>query len=583
MALPLFYEMKRFETKNEIPVEKFKKFGKNSSVAENNFSITGYGNIELGENVHIDDNAFIQGDGGLTIGDNSHLGRNLVLHTLEKDHQGQRLPFDSNLIHKPVTIGKNVSIGMNVCIEPGTQIEDGCIIGNGAVVSGTIPALSIVSAPKATIIGQRDNEHYAVNDKSRVFAGQNGKVYQPEQKVENIGDKYQSNRALTELINYNGTKAIKKTYVKNEAGSLAFENEKEAYAQFKKYSWCPDLFEEGDHTLIFEYFPQEYRLDNIEIEQNESLLEEILWCLFELFNEGFAHGDFHSKNIFITPAGIKFIDFENTQKLAGNVDFFDSFDITGKGLNNPFDTGIMYLMYPLDCSVKNIFKINSVHEIRSALDARFKKQLFDSSLTFKTLKDTGERHVLNTKNIYSSFNLKNIKVNPAESQRNTEARIERFKITKRDIQNKRVLDIGSNIGATLLHLDVFEPAYMLGLEYDLDKVLLSGKLAKYNAIANIVFKQYDVENPDEEMIDQFEIVFCLAVIEHLKQKEKLFQLLGVVCTGKLYFEGNGTSDVQFIEKELRNAGFNKVEYLGFSNDEKKGSHNNNRPLFIATK
>jgi hypothetical protein len=56
--------------------------------------------------------------------------------------------------------------------------------------------------------------------------------------------------------------------------------------------------------------------------------------------------------------------------------------------------------------------------------------------------------------------------------------------------------------------------------------------------------------------------------------------LGTVCNSKLYFEGNGGSDIKFIEAGLKECGFKTINYLGFSSDEKNPS-NNYRPLFIA--
>ena len=266
------------------------------------------------------------------------------------------------------------------------------------------------------------------------------------------------------------------------------------------------------------------------------------------------------------------------------VDFFDSTDITGKALTNLFDNGRMYAMCPYDYSLCNIFNVKTIKGLKDCFDERLKEQLLDSSITFKTSKVEGKRHPLMVKNIYSSFDLKNTRVTPLESQRNTLVRIKRFKIKEKDLIGKKVLDIGSNIGATLLHLEKYKPSFMKGLEYDADKVALSNKLAKYNGIQNIVFEEYDIENPPEnKQEEEYEVVFCLAVIEHLKQKEKLYKLLGDVCSEKLYFEGNGNSDINVLEAGLKNAGFKSVTYLGFSNDEKKNTNNNNRPLFIALK
>ena len=105
-------------------------------------------NVVIGNNVHIGDNAWIKGQGGLTIGDNCHISRNFTLYTVNHRYEGNRLPYDEQLVKKPVVIGRNVWIGMNVCVVPGTTIGDGAIIGMGTVVSGDVPSRSIIGSEK---------------------------------------------------------------------------------------------------------------------------------------------------------------------------------------------------------------------------------------------------------------------------------------------------------------------------------------------------------------------------------------------------------------------------------------------------
>src|SRR5690606_23541026 len=123
-----------------------KKIGLNSFFWGQNHTISGCGNLEIGENVHINENAFIRAEGGVIIGDNTHISRNLVLYSINHDYQGDLIPYDNQMIKKEVLIGKNVWIGMNVCVVPGTTIGDGSIIGMGTTVSGDIPPLSIVGS-----------------------------------------------------------------------------------------------------------------------------------------------------------------------------------------------------------------------------------------------------------------------------------------------------------------------------------------------------------------------------------------------------------------------------------------------------
>lgn len=138
--------------------------------------VTGCEFIEIGDNVHIGDNAFIRGEGGLTIGENTHISRNLTLYTINHNYLGACLPYDEDMITKPVRIGRNVWIGMNVCIVPGTTIGEGAIVGMGTVVFGNVPPLAIVGAPSWQQIGERDKDHYECLDENGLFGGVGGRI-----------------------------------------------------------------------------------------------------------------------------------------------------------------------------------------------------------------------------------------------------------------------------------------------------------------------------------------------------------------------------------------------------------------------
>lgn len=146
------------------------------------FHVTGADNMVVGHNVHFGDNAFIRAEGGLEIGDNTHISRNLVLYTINHDYDGTRLPYDQNMIRKPVTIGRNVWIGMNVCIAPGTVIGDGAIIALGTSVSGNIPSMAIVGGGKRRMLGERDRAKYESLEAARAYGGPDGVSFQLEDR-----------------------------------------------------------------------------------------------------------------------------------------------------------------------------------------------------------------------------------------------------------------------------------------------------------------------------------------------------------------------------------------------------------------
>ena len=50
------------------------------------FRVSSPKNLHLGDNVHINSNAFIRAEGGLTIGDNTHISRNVVIYTMNHNY-----------------------------------------------------------------------------------------------------------------------------------------------------------------------------------------------------------------------------------------------------------------------------------------------------------------------------------------------------------------------------------------------------------------------------------------------------------------------------------------------------------------
>jgi 2-polyprenyl-3-methyl-5-hydroxy-6-metoxy-1,4-benzoquinol methylase len=82
--------------------------------------------------------------------------------------------------------------------------------------------------------------------------------------------------------------------------------------------------------------------------------------------------------------------------------------------------------------------------------------------------------------------------------------------------------------------------------------------------------------------ENFEIIFCLALIEHLYNKEQFIRKLASLCSGILFLEGNSTTDIDSLKRILILAGFHDVHFIGKSDDEKNES-NNNRPLLICKK
>jgi maltose O-acetyltransferase len=572
-------------------IENIKRFGTNSFFWGDIGKITCPENLEIGENVHIGNNSYIRAEGGVCIGDNTHISRNLVLYSINHNYQGVNLPYDNSFDNKPVKIGKNVWIGMNVCITPGTIIGDGAIIGMGTTVSGEVPRLTIIGSQKWRELRKRDKDHYNALDNLGRYGAINGQLYVNRNvMLYEIGDRKNSKRSILEVIDYNGEKAVKKLFLDTKDGKQSFNYEKLAIEKFQDYKWFPKVHEVKEMYIIYEYFDNEQRLDRSLKRYNTNMrtkvLKQIISVLIDIFSQNVAHRDFHSKNIFLTKnQEVKVIDFETIAvNIDNNSDFFNSYDVIGKGLESPYLTKNMCVFNSSEFSISKLFSVKDINEFKKLSESLLIDKLFETTSTFFTRRYLdNKRHSLKDHYIYTTFNLPYLKVNSKIGQRNIKKRLKKFGIVESLISGKKVLDIGSNTGGVLFELKKMNPKKAVGIEYDLEKVKLSNSIAKIHAFKNIEFLQIDVESMQflKDFNEKYDIVFCLAVVEHLKNKEVFINKLAQICSGILFLEGNSVTNVNETINALKQAGFINIEYLGLSDDE-KNNKNNNRPMFICS-
>ena len=144
-----------------------------------------------------------------------------------------------------------------------------------------------------------------------------------------------------------------------------------------------------------------------------------------------------------------------------------------------------------------------------------------------------------------------------------------------------MLDLGCNCGAMTLEAQQFQPAFSLGIEYDAEKIAVARSVARFNGLKNLEFRAGDVDILEPENVGgKSDVVFCLAINRHVKNPERLYESLGRVTGGVLFFEGNGGTEVDDVLQRLRAAGFVSVDFRGMSDDDCLPK-NNNRPVFVA--
>lgn len=138
-------------------------------------------------------------------------------------------------------------------------------------------------------------------------------------------------RAKVEVIDYNGKKAVKKTY---KAGKDRFLNrEKHVYGELsKECEFIPKLIDSGDNYIITPYLETVKFTDNEHVKKQllKKYKKEILSISEFFYNKGYALIDFHPGNLLITKEGLKVIDFEFLYQYESMPETSrESFDLVG--------------------------------------------------------------------------------------------------------------------------------------------------------------------------------------------------------------------------------------------------------------
>ncbi len=114
----------------------------------------------LGSNVNFN-GMTISGGGNITIGNNFHSGDNCLMISQNHNYDyGSAIPYDDTYILKDITIKDNVWFGSRVIVLGGVTIEEGAIIQAGSVVVSDIPYCGIAGGNPAKVFKYRDIEHY---------------------------------------------------------------------------------------------------------------------------------------------------------------------------------------------------------------------------------------------------------------------------------------------------------------------------------------------------------------------------------------------------------------------------------------
>ncbi|SDC34097.1 glycosyltransferase [Shouchella lonarensis] len=381
-----------------------------------------------------------------------------------------------------------------------------------------------------------------------------------------------------------GTPFIQKQFRDTPEATACFHNEKRAQEVFSKFSWLPKWHTSDERSFTTDMYAMDNRLDTLSHVLSESAKDEVLGqimsVILDLYVKGYAHRDIHARNIFCHN-GVQLIDYEYLIKYPDDhlPLFLESYDITGQGLPSPYNTQNMGFLNTHPLSISRVFHATLDKAIRT-LGTTLIHELTQVSQDFQK-KEGRHRHSFSRP--YCSFSLPKLTVTPQMAQRDGSRRLKKFEIKQTDLREKTLLDLGCHYGGMLFESQKLQPKMSLGIEFDHNKVHMGRKVAALNHLTNVHFKQGDIDHLTAQMIDgPYDIVYSLAMEAHVKDPHRMYQLLGDVTKELLLFEGNATTHVEEVKEKLQAVGFQKIDFIGFCDDDFMDVHNN-RPLFKAWK
>ncbi len=130
--------------------------------------------FEIGDAVFIGNQSFLQGrhDGRFIVGAHTWLGPHAYLDcrdlelgeyvgwgpgakVLGSEHTGEPVDvpiIQTDLVIKPVRVGRGADVGVNAVLLPGVTVAEGAIVGAGAVVTKDVPAYAVVGGVPAKLL-----------------------------------------------------------------------------------------------------------------------------------------------------------------------------------------------------------------------------------------------------------------------------------------------------------------------------------------------------------------------------------------------------------------------------------------------
>jgi hypothetical protein len=174
----------------------------------------------------------------------------------------------------------------------------------------------------------------------------------------------------------NGRRCVKKVFIRSAVGRRSFSNERLARNEFAGLDWMTPCIGFGrnwylQNWILCPMYPPDTRLDRIAFSlsrpERRHIAGQAVSIIYAIYRRGFAHRDFHARNLFYVDGRLKLIDFETMIAFPRKYrpPFLESYDITGSGLESPYLTGHMCYASRIPYSVSNVLGIG----ISEAIDS----------------------------------------------------------------------------------------------------------------------------------------------------------------------------------------------------------------------
>ncbi|MBI2924460.1 MAG: hypothetical protein HYY24_02015 [Verrucomicrobia bacterium] len=398
-------------------------------------------------------------------------------------------------------------------------------------------------------------------------------------------------RAHCQTASTGSVECVRKHFRADRVGRRSFQREVEARRIFAGKPWIAPILQRGDRWLDFPRYADESRLDRLAPTLDRGtrlrIALQAVAAAFDIFYVGYAHKDFHAKNLFWVEDQLVVIDFEEIEQYpkSARPAFPCSFDLVGAGLPDS-DFGGNIMCYVADTPSKMALRHVLGIPLEEALEA-FKERLKDD------LRTTAERRFVrwngpstdtgHTAKIECSFELPFFAVPRTEAQHDSTQRLELLKIDGRMLAGRRLLVLGGSPAGTVFSAQQCKPAFSLGVARTTEEVEAASRIAAYCGLHNVHFIQDGVEQLTADKVGgPFDVVFCSVSDADPKATARDARWLSALTRNILYLEAASMGDPQTVQATLRQCGFRSVSYLG-SGIEKGQPKSACQPFFVARK